>query len=161
MTFRVKAIKPRKLKVTQVRLQLLNAMRRSGTKDKELARKTTEHWKKQPNWVTDISIGKDNVAILTYIEDAEARQIWNWINEGTKRHPITPVRANYLRFNSNFKSQSKPNMLRTSRGYSGPPVAYRKAVMHPGIKARNWSIEITKLRYKPFKEEMNKALSDG
>jgi len=159
--FRVQAIKPTVLRTRALRRVIENAQRRAGTKDRRLLAQTTKHWSTQPKWVTDISFSGGDAAIITYIKDPEARQIWDWINKGTEAHWIYPRRANYLRFNGSFRSQSRPNTLATAPGSSGPPVRYSKGVRHPGIKSRNWTILATKTRYKDYKEEMNDAVEEG
>lgn len=165
MIFRVKPIKPTPLRSEPFRREIEAGLKRAGTKDRRLLEQTTQHWAKKPKWITDIGFAKGDAVIMSYIQDADARQIWDWINEGTDPHWIYPVRANMLRFNSQFRSQSAPNRLQTTKGHSGPPVAYAKAVHHPGIKARRWTIIVIQQRYKDFREEMNiatkKALKAG
>lgn len=158
--FRVQAIKPRELRARDVRLTIINALHRAGTKDRQLLRQTTRYWSKQPRWKSEVSFAGGDAALYTYPE-GEAAKIWNWSDKGTRSYWIYPRRANCLAFNANYQSGSTPNTLKTAPSRSGGPIVYARAVRHPGIKARNWTITVIKLRYKDFKEEMNEAIAEG
>ena len=56
MTFLIKPIKPGKIKAKWIRLELLNALRREGTQDKKLLRKTVATWRRKPRFEKSFTI---------------------------------------------------------------------------------------------------------
>jgi hypothetical protein len=58
---------------------------------------------------------------------------------------------------SGYKAGSKPNTVTTSAGASFGVAVFRDGVMHPGIKARNW----TKLRLVKWKKKIASYAQDG
>jgi hypothetical protein len=125
----VKPLKPKKLKVDKVRLNILNALRKEGRVVKRELEKTTATWKgAKPTF--KIAIG-----------------LWVWLDEGTKPHVIAAKNVPNLIFRTDFKAKTKIKTFSSGPGN------------HPGIEARGWSIEIVRLRRKPFTKALIKASS--
>ncbi len=82
-----------------------------------------------------------------------------WLDEGTKPHIIQAKNAPFLVFRTNFTPKTKVKSFSSSAGSIKPPWRQTKKVKHPGIDAREWSMEIVKKRSKPFSKALNKAAS--
>lgn len=91
---------------------------------------TTRTWRHKPTFIIDHNATEPNV----YTFD----KIYAYVSGGTRPRTIKPRKAKLLRFNSVFRAKSVPNKLTARAGFSGPPVAFRKEVKHPGIKARHF-----------------------
>ena len=85
MVVLVKAIKAPRLRSDAMRLALLNAMRAAGRfLVKTDFKQTTRTWKHKVKFETLVSLKPPGPTILIGTDD----QVWNWLNEGTRPHPI-------------------------------------------------------------------------
>lgn len=156
-----KVIKPSRLRVDAMRLQMLNDMRAVGTKIKADYEKTTATWEHKVKFEQQISLsGGPQVEVYTTDE------IYGYVDQGTKPHDIW---AGYYTGKSNkkvlaFSSQSTPKtipgVIGSSAGSAGSVDTFRPYVAnHPGTKARNFSKEIEKIWQPRFKREMEATMS--
>ena len=161
--FSVKAIKPKYLRVDQVRMAILNALRAEGKQQVKLLEQTTQYWQgDKPKFESAIGLtGKDATLVVGPGGNLEGAKKWQYINEGTKAHWIYPRRAKFLRFRPGHTSGSTPGTLKTRPSRSFGDYVFARQTYVKGIKARGWTIVVIKERYKPFKERMNKAVKDG
>jgi hypothetical protein len=171
----VKGLKPKKLRIDQVRLRILNELRAEGRAVKKEFEKTTATWKgAKPTFEIAIGLtGQDAIVIIGPAGNPEGAQKWVWLDEGTKKnYPI--VAKNVRTIKRKGKTIVMPPMLtfRDGRGFkaktkvktfsSGPGAntgdwVSKEKVIHPGIEARDWSGEIAKRRRKPFTKRILKA----
>jgi len=161
--FFVKPIKPPGLKVSAVRLEILNALRKEGRLERKMLQATTQHWTgAKPTMEFLIGLtGNDASLLVGPSGSGKGAQKWVWINDGTPPHIIRPRNASRLRFRPNSTSGSSPNTLSVGRGGSSGNFVFAKEVHHPGIKARNWNIVVLKERQNPFFRLLNEALARG
>lgn len=154
-----KAIKPKKLKVNQVRLKILNELRAEGRIIKTEFEKTTATWKgAKPTFEVAIGLAKGNAIVLVGPGgNAEGAQKWVWLNEGTKPHPITAKRKPNLVFRTNFSPKTSVRTFASKAGSVSPPWRATKKVNHPGTEARDWTGEIAKRRRKKFVQRILRA----
>lgn len=156
-----KPIKPRRIKVDQVRLNLLNAMRSEARAVKRELEKTTATWKgSKPTFKFLISLkGGDAVILIGPGGNIKGTQKWVWLDEGTEEHPIEAKNAPFLVFRDGrgFTPKTKVRQFSSGVGASTGAFVSKKEVTHPGIDAREWSIEIVKLRKNKFSKSMIKA----
>ena len=162
--FQVKAIKPAKLKVKEVRLELLNELRKEGREEVKILRPTTDNWRGvRPDFEFEIGLTSKEALLLVGPTGSEkAVQKWVWLDEGTKKnYPIVARRAPFLRFRSGYSASTTPGSFKSrgSRTYGG--WIQKKAVIHPGIKARGWSEMLQKRRKRPYRDRMLAALRRG
>ena len=158
-----KLIKPPKLKDGVFRLEMLNAMRKSGTVIKGDFEKTTATWKRKPKFEVDISLTGPGPIVLVDTND----EIYNYVNSGTKPHPIFAgiytgkSNKKALAFPSRFTAKTKPGYIGSMRGSSGGKTVVVPYVNHPGTKARSFDKVIQKRRQKWFKKEMEAAMKEA
>jgi hypothetical protein len=156
----VKSIKPKKLDIDQIRLNLLNALRAEGQIIAKEFDKTTATWEgEKPKFEVLIGLtGTDATVVVGPTGSDLAVNKWTWLDKGTKKnYPIEPKRAPKLIFQSGYKAKTRVNTFSSSGGGPFGPTVGAKKVIHPGIKARNWSVLIIKRRKKRFTKAMIEA----
>jgi hypothetical protein len=155
MTVVVKSIKPKRLNDKAFFDELKAEMNRVAKEINDDYRKTTQTWKHKPQFVTltDTSRGELTIAVLTDDE------IYGYVDEGTKGpYVIRPKRARALRFPGVFRAKTSPGVIGSTSGFKGGDNVYAKQVIHPGIKARNFSKTIEKKWSSRYKRRMEKAM---
>lgn len=157
-----KGIKPKKLRVDKVRLNLLNALRAQGKIVKKELEKTTAAWKgAKPTFEFLISLTGGNATVLIGPGgNIEGAQKWEWIDKGTKKnYPIVAKNVPNLifRHGSGFTPKTRVKVFASRSGTNTGSWIRKKKVIHPGIEAREWSVEIAKRRKKPFTKAMIEA----
>lgn len=90
-------------------------------------------------YVYDVSGNEISANVYAY---GANKKIWFWVNYGTKPHIIRPKKKKFLKFQTGYSP-------RTARGgFGGPGKAFggwvsAKEVHHPGIRAREFTKDIT------------------
>jgi hypothetical protein len=160
----LKVIPPDKLRTGTVRLEILNALRKEGRLQVRMLEQTTQHWRgAKPSFEFLIGLTGTEAALMVGASGSgKGAQKWQWLDEGTRPHIITPRRAPYLRFQTGGSAGSSPGTLSTRPATppSGPFVR-TQFVRHPGNAARQWSIVLMKERQNPFYEALNDAVKAG
>jgi hypothetical protein len=158
----VKGLKPKKLKIKQVRLNILNALRAEGKIVKKELEKTTVTWKgAKPTFEIAIGLtGRDAIVLIGPAGNKEGARKWVRLDEGTKKnYPITAKNAPNLVFSDSrgFTPKTKVKTFSSGPGANTGAIISKKQVIHPGIDAREWSTEIVKRRKKRFTKSILKA----
>lgn len=155
----VKGIKPKKLRVDKIRLNLLNALRAEGKIIEREFEKTTRTWQgEKPKFETLIGLtGQDATVIVGPAGSQHAVDKWVWADEGTRAHIIRAKRVPNLIFRTGYKAKTKVGSFSSGAGGSFGPFRRKKQVRHPGTRARGWSVLIVKRRKKPFTKSILKA----
>jgi hypothetical protein len=155
----VKGLKPKKLKVAQVRLNILNELRAEGRLVKREFEKTITTWKgAKPTFEIAIGLtGQDAIVLVGPAGSKEGAQKWVWLDEGTKPHVIQAKNVPNLIFQTQFTPKTKVKTFSSGAGGSSPPWRATPKVNNPGIEARQWSVTVVKQRKKPFAKRIIKA----
>lgn len=155
----VKGLKPSKLKVDKIRLNILNELRAEGEIVKKEFEKTTATWQgAKPTFEIAIGLtGQDAIVLIGPAGSTEGAQKWVWLDKGTKPHTIQAKNVPNLAFRVNFKPKTKVKTFSSSAGSIAPPWVNTPKVNHPGIEARDWTGEIAKRRRKKFTQRILKA----
>ena len=154
-----KGIKPKKLQVDQIRLNILNALREEGKIIAKEFEKTTRTWKGvKPKFEVLIGLtGKDATVIVGPTGSDKAVLKWVWIDEGTRPHKIRAKNAPLLKFRSGFSPKTLPNKIASFPSGSFGSFVSKKEVNHPSTKPRNFTTIVVRRRRKPFIKSMTKA----
>jgi len=156
-----KPLKPSKLKVKDVRLRILNELRKEGRAVKRELEKTTATWEgTKPTFTFAIGLTTgDAIVLVGPAGNPKGAQKWVWLDEGTKPHTIKAKNAPNLTFRhgSGFKAKTKVKTFSSGPGANTGPWIRKKEVKHPGIEPREWSEEVAKLRQKQFARRLSKA----
>ena len=128
------------------------------------------HEKVVEDWTTKITfqarkvIKPDVITVYVY-PTGENKNIWYYVDQGTKPHPITPKKpggmlvfpwggpGSYV-----SKTLAKPARTVVGGGYVRNPQTVRaKRVQHPGTEGRNFTGQIANEIKPDFKREMENA----
>jgi hypothetical protein len=157
-----KGIKPQKLKTADLRLSLLNEMRKVGTEIKKDFEKTTATWQHKPKFETVVSLMQPGPTVLVGTDD----EIYGYVSKGTKPHPIFAgiytgkSNKKALAFPSKFSPKTRPGVIGSTAGSRGGDMVVRPYVQHPGTKPRNFEEAIEKIWKKKFKKRMEAAMRE-
>lgn len=149
-----KQIKPGRFQGSAAVNILTGATRKAGNdirKDFEL---TTETWSKKPKFEVVYQVKPNGPEVLVGTDN----EIYRYVNEGTKPHPIFPVRAKALRFQSGYTAKTVPGQLYSRAGGAFGETVFRGYVMHPGTEARKFDEIIQKTWRSKFKSRMEEAM---
>jgi len=154
----MKAIKPKRLKVDAIRLEILNELRKEGTVHKQELRKTVKTWRgEKPKFESLIGLtGQDTTVVTGPTGSEKAVNKWVWLDQGT--------RIRWALMSRDWRSKTTPRKFSSGRGSGRVVIAGRRAMQsrgirpRPGIKAREWSTLLTKRRKRPFTRRMIKAM---
>ena len=149
-----KNIKPKKLKVDQIRLNILNELRKEGRRAVKEFEKTTATWKgDKPDFKFLIGLTKEAATVVVGpAGSGKGAQKWVWLDEGTKPHTIEAKNVPNLIFRDGrgFKPKTSVGKFSSVPGSNTGQFRKKKKVNHPGIDARGWSVIYVKRRQKPF-----------
>jgi hypothetical protein len=155
--FSVKAIKPQRMRVDAIRLEVLNALRAEGRDVKKEYEKTTKTWRRKPNFEILVDVTAKDASVLVGTDD----KIYGYVDFGTRPHLIRARNAPRLAFQTGFDPKTRPGVIGSGPGRRFGPTVHPVAVMHPGGKARKFSETIQKRRRKKFTRRMIKAIQSG
>lgn len=155
-----KAIKPRKLRDKDLRLELLNAVRKVGRAIEKDYKRTTKTWKDKPKFEQVISLSQPGPTVLVGTDSL----IYKFVDEGTKAHEIWAGAytgksdKKTLAFQTGHKSKTLPGVLDARSGGKSGPWVHPPMVHHPGTEARDFTKMLEK-QWKPrFKRGMEEAM---
>jgi len=143
-----KVLRPKKLKIDEVRMALLNALRAEGRAIQKEYEKTVATWAHKPKFEQLIGLDKQQATVLVGTDS----RIYKFIDEGTR------VRRAVM--SKDWQSKTTPNVIGSGPG-RGHVVFISKKIALPGIKARNFTKIIQRRRKKPFRNAMLKAARKG
>jgi len=158
-----KAIKPKRLREKEMRLTLLNAMRKAGTQVRKEFERTTKTWEHKPKFVEIISLTGPGPTILVGTDD----KVYQWVDKGTKPHEIWAgaytgkSKAKALRFQGTYTAKTVPSVIDARNGGKSGDVVMRPYVQHPGTEARKFDEQIQKEWEPKFKRLMEDAMREA
>jgi len=139
MQIRIEAEVPREVvNVEKLRLGVLNALRRTGTKTRQMFRKTTATWNTQPVFTQKISFRGGEPAV----EVGTDNEIYGYVNDGVPARDIYPVNKPLLKYQKGYTAKTRVRVIGSRPGGKHGAWTSRKSVHWPGIEARHFSDEI-------------------
>ena len=115
--FQIKAIKPQRLRIPEIRLELLNELRRQGKETEADLGKPVATWENKPKFTSEISLAGGDAMVLTGPTGGdEAVQHFEWVDQGTRPHIIRARRGRRLRFSSKYTAKTRPGWIGSRRG---------------------------------------------
>lgn len=148
LVIQTKVIKPQRIRIDAVRLELLNELRRQGRAIREQYERTTRTWRNKPKFEMLISLAKGEASVIVGTDD----RIYKFIDEGTR------VRRAIM--SRDWVSKTTPRVISSVPG-RGHVVFISKSVNRPGIEAREFSKIIEKRTKKTFHRAMIDAVQRG
>lgn len=160
MAIVVKQIKPARLKVDAMRLELLNPMRDIGKEIKDDFELTTASWTHKPAFevVRAIASVGGTVEVMVATDD----EVYTYVDKGTRPHIIRAKNGKRLAFQwagpGSYRAKTAPGVLGSTSGGASGEMVYPMVVHHPGTKARNFDVIIQKKWQPRFKQRMEYAM---
>ena len=119
-----------------------------------LFEKTTQTWQRKPRFMT-------RKTARGYGVQVDPEFPFNYVDRGTRPHPIEARNAPLLRFTGPYHAKTKPNVIASYHGGRGRIWVSKKRVQHPGVEARNFSDIILRRVQTRAANTVRKALSDA
>jgi hypothetical protein len=155
-----KPLSPKKLNTPKIRQAIIKVLEAEGKAIASEFQKTTSSWQgEKPRFevLADIS-GRDATVLVGPTGTDKAVNKWVWLDKGTrKNYPITAKRKPRLVFQSGYSAKTKVGSFGSFPGGSFGPIVSKVKIIHPGIKAREWSILIVQRRRKRFVQALIEA----
>ena len=159
------AIRPQLWTLKFVRFELLNMLRKEARFTRKLYQRTTKTWTHKPKFeLTGLSLAGD-VARITVKTDSK---IYSHVDKGTSPHMIVPRRptsasgrSSALRFQRGYRAKTLPKVIASLPGGKFGAIVYRPGVMHPGIKAREFTKTIASIMRLRFPSAARTAVTRG
>lgn len=159
MVIETRLIQPKELKVDDIRLELLNALRKEGTAILKEYHRTTQTWRHKPKFERkQIGLRGGYATVIISTDD----EIYGYVDLGTRGpYPIAAKNKPLLKYRGVFRPKTIPGVIGSRAGGKTGPWVSKKQVVHPGIRARGFSRIIQKQRELPFHRAMVAALKRG
>jgi hypothetical protein len=151
----VKAIKPATLKKDVFRLEFLTGLHDIEKPIVKDHNKTTDTWKgEKPEFKSAISLKQPGPTLVVEPSGGSPEGVkkWNWLNKGTK--------VRYAVMSPDFRPKTRTRFIGSGAGRGKMLFVSKKHPM-PGIKAREWTEEITRIWMPKFKRRMEQAMQDA
>jgi len=163
MAILVKTIKPQRFNDRAFRARIQSTARKvAGEMEKDF-KATTATWKHKVKFEKLVDVAASPVQILVGTDD----EIYGYVNNGTKPHPIFAGiytgRSNkaVLAFPSAYKAKTQPRVIGSEGGGGFGDTVVVPFVQHPGTDARHFD-EVIRDKWEPrFKREIESALAAG
>lgn len=109
---------------------------------------TVATWDHSVEFKRDTKFTLDIKAIRLYTDD----DIWNWVSQGTKEHPIYPKKSEFLHFQENFTPKTKKGWAGSQSGGKSGKWTHPRFVEKHKIEAREFEKAIAKEARPKFKQ---------
>ncbi len=143
------------LESRRVSLAIASAMEAEGQKIVDLLDGAVKTWNHKPDFGFEITAPGGDLVMVVGTDD----EIFGYVEQGTQPHPIYPVRAKMLRFQTGYRAKSVPNIVGSFSGGPSGAIVFRKRVMHPGSKPRNFIPTIFNKRRYIYVQNMQLAIA--
>ena len=158
MAFGIKPIKPKKMKIDQIRTEIrkdITAFRRRVIFDD--FRGTVKTWKHDtPNFKSEVVERNDFIIKAFLVRDGSlGSNKWFWLNNGTK--------TRWALMSGDWQSKTKPGTLKAGGGRGRVIVVGKRHLRRPrtGIEDRHWTELIFETRNPEFVAIVNEANRRG
>lgn len=151
----VKAIKPKRLRTEPFKREIKKALQAEAKQLKREFGKTVRTWRRKPKFEQLASTRPEETgeaSVLVGTDDP----IYRYLDEGT--------RIRWAVMSKDWKSKTRPRVIGSSAGQGRVVIAGKRAMLRrgirprPGIKAREFAKTIQRMREKPFKRRMERAM---
>lgn len=141
-----------------VRNTIEQAMKRkTGPQIKKLFDQTTVGWSRPPKF--DPTYHNSTSEVSTRVSTRSS--VYTYVNNGTPPHVIDARRGSVLRFKPGYIAATRPRALSSRKPSRFGAVIRTPSVMHPGIEARDFDVEIAERIYPDFVRDMEEAINLG
>ena len=149
----IKSLRPRPMRVKGYRDIILDQLWKEGAQIRKLLTQATRTWQPAVRFRTDRRVAGLRAEVRVSTKDIRFISV----DRGTKKR--------WAIMSHDFKPKSQVRSLRASSGAGGTVIRGSKAMIargiapiRPGIKARNFSVEVRKIRRPVFHYNMRRAM---
>lgn len=163
----MKQIKAARRSIEPYRRQFRNACKRAGYGIKKDFEKTTATWEHKPEFKVSTSVVGPGPAVEVTTDD----DIYRFVNDGTKPHPIfagiftgkSKKKALVFQWGGpgTYTAKTVPGVIGSRGGGPSGDIVKRAYVQHPGTEARRFDQDIEEMWRPKFKAEIEQALRDA
>jgi hypothetical protein len=164
----VKEIRPERFKDKAFKDAILKAAKAYAKELQKDFEKTTATWETEVEFEQEVDYKPNGPTVLVGTDN----EIYGYVNNGTKRHPIfagiytgksnKKVLAFQWGGKGSYKPKTKPRVIGSGpSSISGAQPWRLPYVDHPGFEGRHFDEEIQKQHEPKFKRAMEKAMSDA
>lgn len=125
-----------------------------------LFKESVEGWEHQPEFVQKINVSQGTISVSVYATGDNAR-IYALVSKGSPPHTILPKNYGYLRFQTGYRSATRPGTLRSGPKSRSGQFIRTPVVQHPGFDAREFPKLIREEYQKRFGEVMQSAINEA
>lgn len=157
----VKEIKPERFNDKAFKKAILKTAEKYADELQADFEKTTETWEHDVEFEKIVDYEPKGPEIFVGTDD----EIYGYVNDGTRPHPIFPKKAKALRFQwggkGSYTPKTTPRVIGSKAGGPSGPIVHRPYVQHPGTEGRHFDEEIERKHKSLFKRAMERAMSDA
>ncbi|HLE04997.1 MAG TPA: hypothetical protein VI729_10365 [Anaerolineales bacterium] len=135
----------RLIDLARLQRELRDALDHTANIVRDDFQKTVKTWEHKPSFRKE---GPRLTGTGLEVSVSTNQEIYTYVTRGTRPHLIRTRRARRLRFQTGFKAKTRPRVISSRAGGASGPVAFARAVQHPGTQARDFDIEIARRRQK-------------
>lgn len=152
----------KRLEAKEIRLELLNELRKEGRLHVRELKKTTATWKGiKPNFESLVGLTRNgDLSVLTGPTGPMFGVLkWFWLDQGTK--------IRWALMSKDWRSKTRRRELASHPGQGKAVLRGRRAMLaagigpQPGIEAREWTNMLTEQRKRPFIRNTRQAIKRG
>jgi hypothetical protein len=133
---------------TPAKHALIEALDRTTRMIKKDMENISASWQHKPVIIVDLQEYRFRSYI--YTDD----KIVHWLDAGTRRHWVEPVKAKALAFQANYKAKTTPNSLTSYAGGASGPMRFSKGHWVSGIVPRNYAKNLAYIAARKLREEV-------
>lgn len=120
-------------------------------------RQTVDGWEHKPIFKGEQKITRDSISMSVFATGTHAEQ-YALVNNGSPAHTISAKRGGLLKFQSGYRSASRPKMLSSRAKQRFGVFISAPTVNHPGFEAREFDTTIADLFEPIFQADMMSAM---
>jgi len=156
VSLKLQAIKPPKMPTGEEYAKAMQAavQKSAGLVLRDL-QSTVRTWKTKVVFDVTITEQNGNYSVVAGTDS----DVYKYVDEGTRAHPIKPKRSKYLRFSSGYRAKTRPQIIGSQDGGRTGDDVFSKGVNHPGTKARQFTKVIVSRRQKTVEQEVSQAIA--
>lgn len=149
---------------TRVRYAVRRALRETAEDMKDEFENVVEKWSNKPRFETQLTVSPNRIE-ATIEPKGRAKKIFKYIDMGTKgpyQIPKIIVPGKLLRFRTGYSARTAPvGKYNVGSGTAVGGFVSKRSVMHPGIRARQFSDKISKDHKFALDQRVNAALKEA
>jgi hypothetical protein len=136
-------------------------LRNTGMEAKSHFTKVTRSWQHKPSFKIETNMSPA-LRTVRITPQGQHKNLWIWVDFGTKPHVIRAKNAPFLKFQSGYSARTAPvAQFNKGTGQSSGDWVQTQEVDHPGTAARKFSETFMKKLRPPLEDRIQAAIKRG